>query len=1741
MAGARIVLNSRYFHIARAGEKADGKHAMTKDAAMGLVNYVGTRESVCLNVPDQISFYGKDGTPLNLDPLKLSAEVAARPATKKQKDTIYDLLKEIPEAKNSLEYQDYMNNKTIGNASQLISRAAEDGLGYAVDLGKAKNLIEYVGKRPGADRVGEHGLFSDSPDVDLQKAQEEIASCKGNIWTHVVSLRREDADALGYDHQKPWRDLVMQKIGVIAEASNIPVSELHWYAGMHNTTHHPHIHLFVFSDNPKAGKLTVEGINKMKQEFSKEIFAEERLHIYEHKTEMRDELKRKIESILSGIENHESDQFSKKELDVLCGRLLHLSHDIELKTGKHQYGYLKRDANICNQIDGIMSDLAKAPAIQRLYGLYCEDHKDLQRMYRNDPQNVTPLLEEKAFLSIKNKIIREAVKLGNAQLEVSSEQNISDPALANSSELIYNGESIKSTSENATPVYNGGYKVDLSPDESDPSSLLSDDDSLFACVPDEKPEFEPPEEYGQAAEWEPHDDFEPPAKHEAPTDFIRAESGSRTQKQAYKQDSFEECLNKAMNGNTAAKYQLAKSYFYGKGVERDYIQAQMWYGLAAKDGHAFANYELGKMYLYGIGIDKNPELGKEYCLDAYWNFWSTVEKTCGYGIGYSIDHGIKFDGDCPDADKVSYIMYCLGRMEYAGEGVERDFIKALQWYQQAADAGHIHSNYCIAKMFYGGEGVPQDYNQAKLFYKAAADGKDKYAYHGLGKMYDTGTGVEQNYSKAANWFTLASKEDAPYADYRLAQLYESGQGVEKDEELSSILYKKALDEFVEQEKQQPNAADEFRIANMYLRGLGVEVNPQEAAKWLELCVEKEDPRAQYQLARMYQDGQGIQQDEAKAQELYAASLAGFLKLEQETPASHIEYKIAGMYDRGNGTEPDAAQSYSWYVKAAEGGHPHAAYRVAKACYDGTGTDQDYKAAEQWFIKAADGADPYAMYSLGKMYRDGIGVEINAETSYSYFLAAAKLEHEFAQFAVAKALLYGMGTEQNTPEALRWFTQVAEKGNHYAEYQVAELLSVENAVPRDEVKAQNLYAEALAGFVLQEQTEPNEQLEYRIGSMYLHGKGIQKNLVDALPWFLLSANKGNSYAAYQAAELLSDRKAVPQDEVRAQKLYANALAGFVLQEQTEPNEQLEYRIGSMYLHGKGTQQNLVDALPWFLLSANKGNFYAAYQAAELLSDGKAVPQDEVRARKLYTEALTGFLEQERTEPNEQIEYRVGSMYLYGKGTQENPAEALPLFLLSADKGNAYAAYQAAELLSDRRVVPKEEVQAQKLYAEALAGFLLQERADPNEKLEYRIGSMYLYSKGTHENPTEALRWFTSSADKGNSYAAYQAAELLSDGKVVPKNEVKAQKLYAEALAGFLLQERADPNEKLEYRIGSMYFHGKGTQENPTEALRWFTSSADKGNSYVAYQAAELLSNGKVVPKDEVKAQKLYAEALAGFLLQEQNDPNEQLEYRIGSMYLHSKGTQENPTEALRWYTLSAEKGNAYAAFQAGQILEERKDMPNNEIQAWLFYNLALNGFIQAEHEKPDDSQEFRIGQMFYRGKGTIVDYTTAANWFSLSAEKGHAQAQFQLARMLQIGEGVPIDQQRSQALYFMAFQGFLTSLKEEPDSALQFKIGTMYQFGLGVEKNMGTAKQWFTTAAQAGNEYAQERLNQIEAFKTQAAVGSVLGLFRALARNMGNSINDSTTHKYRQDKKLMQKQHALKVSHGHKYDDQEQSL
>ena len=200
--------------------------------AGGYLRYIGTREGV----------------------EKLTNGYDHKPATKKQNNLICELLKAHPPIWNYLEFEKYINEQSKGAATELINRVIEQNAGQVKDV---KKLVSYMAERPGVEKIGKHGLFSQTDDkIDLDKVCDEVENHEGIIWTHIISLTREDAERLGYNKATAWRELVRRNAMQIAEAHKIPISEMKWYAAFHNTGHHPHIHLMVYSENIKHGYLT---------------------------------------------------------------------------------------------------------------------------------------------------------------------------------------------------------------------------------------------------------------------------------------------------------------------------------------------------------------------------------------------------------------------------------------------------------------------------------------------------------------------------------------------------------------------------------------------------------------------------------------------------------------------------------------------------------------------------------------------------------------------------------------------------------------------------------------------------------------------------------------------------------------------------------------------------------------------------------------------------------------------------------------------------------------------------------------------------------------------------------------------------------------------------------------------------------------------------------------------------------------------------------------------------------------------------------------------------------------------------------------------------------------------------------------------------------------------------------------------------------------------------------------------
>lgn len=366
---AKIIVTSRYMRNS------------PKRSATNLVKYMGTREGV----------------------ERVAKGIDSAPATVRQQRLVQDIIKFDQAAKDYGEYQDYERSPTKSNASEFIGAFIERN---ADRVGELDKLVSYMAERPGVEKLGPHGLFSQTDDkIDLDSVAEEVGQHKGIIWTHVISLHREDAERLGYNKAEAWRELVRRNVTELAEAQKIDISNLQWYGAFHNTTHHPHMHLLVYSKDAKHGWLTKKGIDELRSALGNDIFRLEQYKLFAMETNLRDRLKREsreeIEKLFAKIREPYAPT---SEVEMLFLKLVS-----QLKTckGRKQYGYLPKDVK--DTVNKIMVELAKDNGIARLNSEWNKVNREKLSLYHEKNKPDTPLEDNPEFRSIKNIIVRSAV------------------------------------------------------------------------------------------------------------------------------------------------------------------------------------------------------------------------------------------------------------------------------------------------------------------------------------------------------------------------------------------------------------------------------------------------------------------------------------------------------------------------------------------------------------------------------------------------------------------------------------------------------------------------------------------------------------------------------------------------------------------------------------------------------------------------------------------------------------------------------------------------------------------------------------------------------------------------------------------------------------------------------------------------------------------------------------------------------------------------------------------------------------------------------------------------------------------------------------------------------------------------------------------------------------------------------------------------------------------------------------
>jgi hypothetical protein len=369
----RIIVKCRYL---KSGKKSH---------LSNMVKYIATREGV-----DKLDDGEKD-----------------LPSTHSQQKLIAGIVQELPETVELFEYADYLKEQTRGSAYEFICSAIDKNYDL---IGEKKNYVEYIANRPHVDKIGCHGLFTSTDDpINISKVAEEVSAHQGNVWTNIISLRREDAARLGYDNAKMWRTLLRSHANEIADNMKIAPENFQWYAAMHNQSHHPHVHLIAYSIDPKEAYLSEQGIENIRASLAKDIFRQDHMQIFTEQTKIRDELTRESKNVIFDIVSQiEYGSYQNIKVENL---LSELSEKLKNTSGKKVYGYLNADMKML--IDNIVDEMAKDARFAKLYDLWYEQRYEALRTYADTMPPKQPLSKQKEFKSIKNIVIAEAMNLSN--------------------------------------------------------------------------------------------------------------------------------------------------------------------------------------------------------------------------------------------------------------------------------------------------------------------------------------------------------------------------------------------------------------------------------------------------------------------------------------------------------------------------------------------------------------------------------------------------------------------------------------------------------------------------------------------------------------------------------------------------------------------------------------------------------------------------------------------------------------------------------------------------------------------------------------------------------------------------------------------------------------------------------------------------------------------------------------------------------------------------------------------------------------------------------------------------------------------------------------------------------------------------------------------------------------------------------------------------------------------------------
>ena len=809
-------------------------------------------------------------------------------------------------------------------------------------LTSRKNYVSYLANRPGAVKFGKHGLFSQSDEpVELEKTAKEIAAHGGNVWTHVVSLRRDSAQAMGYDNLKAWRDLVKRQIANIAKSQKIEMKNLRWYAAFHDKKTNPHAHIIVYSANEREGFLTNRGIEKIRSGFANDIYQDELHHLYQRQTDLRNLLKKESAEFMRRLVNDiAGNAFEDTELIKLVGKL---NDQLKSVTGKKVYGYLKPEVK--QTVNAIFARLAENDSIQKMYKLWCEMEQQKHDVYSSAKLQFPTLVDNKEFKSVKNMIVQTVLDMNSPVIDI----EIEEPELTE-----------KTDNDDITdipPMFDNDNMADGDFTWNDKNAVTSD----TYKTPKSRYYLKWSNEYKEACRII-YD------KSSKPEDFKKAE---------------QILISESEKGNLLAIHDLGKLYSTDKLGEKNDEKSFSFYREAL---HAFTVIEPNADSMFPYEPRYEGQNMKSADMRSY--VWYRIGKMHCYGLGTEQNYEKAFEWFLKSAQEGNkFAQFSLANLYYYGNVAEKNLKGAFGWYMRSAKQGQPYAAYAVGNMYENGESAEKDkkksqgyYNQALSgFLKLEADGQaDDNLFYKIGVMYKNGLGTEADMDMALEYFKRSAELNNKNGLYEYGKALLLGENITQD-------IPKAMD-CLEKAVRLGNLNAKRFLALEYISGEHIEQDIDKGIEMLTECAVGGDTLSCFLLGKIYFKGEFVNRDLSKAEKYL---------LMADKDSGHACYYLGKLYQEEE--KYDLDKSVEWLEKAVtyDDISANASYSLAKILLEDNKYHDTQKAIKLLELSAEE--NNWASFLLGRLYLFGTeDIEKDKEKAMEWLNRSADDGNVYAQ-------------------------------------------------------------------------------------------------------------------------------------------------------------------------------------------------------------------------------------------------------------------------------------------------------------------------------------------------------------------------------------------------------------------------------------------------------------------------------------------------------------------------------------------------------------------------------------------------------------------------------------------------------------------------------------------------------------------------------------------------------------------------